>query len=142
MHFQDVKEVDGKEVYEMSPDAIVFDPSLPAKTQAKVKADICAARPLKRARKPVTDEADRRKACAVRRRRRDMVKSQEKVEKATIRASGRSIIPFVNIIAREPVPTIATRPGAVEAFEEVILRSGDSRNVYRRVQDSDSDLSC
>ena len=87
MHFQDVKEVDGKEVYEMSADAIVFDPSLPAKTQAKVKADICAARPLKRARKPVTDEADRRKARAVRRRRRDMVKSQEKVEKATIRAS-------------------------------------------------------
>ena len=87
MHFQDVKEVDGKEVYEMSPDSIIFDPSLPAKTQAKVKADICAARPLKRARKPVTDEADRRKARAVRRRRRDMVKSQEKVEKATIRAS-------------------------------------------------------
>ena len=28
MHFQDIKEVDGKEVYEVRPDAIVFDMSL------------------------------------------------------------------------------------------------------------------
>ena len=90
-HFQDVKKVGGRNVYQVKADSIVFDETLPLKIQARVKKDICAARQPKRPRKPVTGEAERRAAHTLRRRRRDMIKAHEKADRAMARAKSAAV---------------------------------------------------
>ena len=85
-HFQDVKKVGGRKVVQVKAHSIIFEDTLPLKVQERVKKDICAAREPKRPRKPVTGEDERRAARTLRRRRYEMIKGQEKVERAKARA--------------------------------------------------------
>ena len=58
-HFQDIKKVSGRKVYQVKAHSIVFEDTLPLKVQERVKKDICAAREPKRPHKPVTGEVER-----------------------------------------------------------------------------------
>ena len=87
MRFQKIVQREDRPIVTVDRDSIVFDKSLTPLARVIVKADIRAASPLEKQKEPVTGELERRAAHTLRRRHRDMMKAQEKAEKAKMRAA-------------------------------------------------------
>lgn len=85
MRFQKVTIIDGVKKITFNEDSITFDHSITPLVRVAIKVDIRAADSLANPREPVTDELERQEARTLRRRRRSMLKSQEKAKKALLK---------------------------------------------------------